>query len=177
MAVCTQYVMTQMSMKAAASKHGTGRTGAAARTELLQLHTREAYVPVHKRDISREDLKTHLVEAIMTIKEKKQGLEIVELKGRMVGDGRSQRGLYNKTETASPTVGLDNLVITTVIDAHENRDVATVDLPGAYLSARQDTGDVVYMAIRGRLAELMVMAEPTVYCPFLDVDAKGRPVL
>ena len=177
MAVATQYVMTQMSMKAAARKHGAERTGEAARTELLQLHTREAYVPVHRRDISREDLKNRLVEAIMTIKEKRQGLEIVKLKGRMVGDGRSQRGLYDRTETASPCVGLDNLVISTVIDAHEDRDVATVDLPGAYLSARQDKGDVVYMAIRGRLAELMVMAEPTVYRPFLDVDSKGRPVL
>ena len=70
MAVTTQYVMTQMSMKAAAPNHGPERVGKAARTELLQLHTREVYVSVHKWDISSEDLKNCLVEAIMSIKEK-----------------------------------------------------------------------------------------------------------
>ena len=38
----------------------------------------------------------------------------------------------NKDHTASPTVGLNSLMTTCVVDAKENRGVATVDIPNAF---------------------------------------------
>jgi hypothetical protein len=51
---------------------------------------------------------------------------------------------------------LESVLIIATIDAFEGRDVAIVDVPGAFLSADMD--EEVVMTIRGRLAELMVKA-------------------
>ena len=53
-----------------------------------------------------------------------------------------------------------------IIDTLEGRDVAVVDIPGAYLSADMD--DEVHVVFRGILAELMVVADPELYRPFVS---------
>ena len=65
------------------------------------------------------------------LKEKQDG----RLKSRAVADGRKQRMYIKKEDVASPTVKLESLILSLLIDAHENRDVATVDVVGAYLIA------------------------------------------
>lgn len=66
-------------------------------------------------------------------------------------------------------------MITCTIEAHENRDVATIDIPGAYLHT--ETDEQVVMVLRGKLAELMVAIDPAKYKPFLTFDSKGTPLL
>ena len=58
-------------------------------------------------------------------------------------DGRPQRAYISKEEAASPTVSLDSLLITLLIDAKEDRDVATADVVGAYLNAYMEDFVVV----------------------------------
>ena len=53
------------------------------------------------------------------------------------------------------------VLISAVIDAYEERDVAVVDIPCAYLSANMD--DDVFMIFCGTMAELMVVDYPTLY--------------
>ena len=53
------------------------------------------------------------------------------------------------------------VLISAVIDAYEERDVAVVDIPGAYLSANMD--DDMFLIFRGTMAELMVVDYPTLY--------------
>eukprot|EP00957_Ditylum_brightwellii_P053946 4086504-Ditylum_brightwellii.AAC.1 len=65
--------------------------------------------------------------------------------------------------------------MTSVIDALENRDVATTDIPGAYLNAKMD--DYVAMALEGRLAELLVKVAPHIYRKYLGVGKGNKPVL
>jgi len=43
-----------------------------------------------------------------------------------------QNGLYEKSQTASPTVATDALLISLIVDAHEHRDVAVADVVAAY---------------------------------------------
>ena len=62
-----------------------------------------------------------------------------------------------------------------MIEASEGRDVAIIDLPGAFLHA--DCPDHVIMRFHGRLAELMVLAAPQVYRKYVTTDVKGEPVL
>ena len=52
-------------------------------------------------------------------------------------------------------------MITETINVLEGRDVAVVEIPGAYLSADMD--DELHMIFRGTLAEMMVMADPALY--------------
>jgi hypothetical protein len=75
----------------------------------------------------------------------------------------------------TPTLALESVLITATIDAHEERDVAIVDVPGAFLSADMD--EEVIMTIRGRLAELMVKAAPNIYRKYITLDANNQPIL
>ena len=48
-----------------------------------------------------------------------------------------------------------------VIDAKENREIAVVDLPGAFLHVENDRDVMMFM--KGRLAELMSLIAPQTY--------------
>jgi len=65
--------------------------------------------------------------AINLIKQKRDG----KFKGWTVANVGVKCKLYNKSETASPTIRTDALLLSTLIDAHEGRDVATADVAGA----------------------------------------------
>ena len=66
----------------------------------------------------------------------------------MFFNGRVQRGLYSKEETASPTVSQDAFYLTSIVDAIEERDKAITDIKGAYLNAKMK--DEVHMKIVGK---------------------------
>jgi hypothetical protein len=55
-------------------------------------------------------------------------------------------------------VALESVFLTLTIDAKENREVVTIDIPGASLHA--DNKDYVIMKMVGMLAELMVKTNP-----------------
>jgi len=89
---------------------------------------------------------------------------------------------YNKSDWASPTVSTDAVLMTSAIDAHEERHRATCDLPGAYLNTNLDpdgknTDEKVIMLMKGRLAELLVQIDPTMYRKYVTTNSKGEPML
>jgi len=55
--------------------------------------------------------------------------------------------------------------VTAAIDARENREVVTIDIPGAFLHATND--DYVVMIMNGTLAELMAKTDPKLYRKYL----------
>ena len=63
-------------------------------------------------------------------------------------------------------------MLTAKIDKLERRDVAVLDISGAYLSADMD-GEV-HVVFRGTLAEMMVMYDPALYWPFLSYTSGYR---
>jgi hypothetical protein len=67
-------------------------------------------------------------------------------------------------------VSLESVLITSIIEAYEGREVSVVDIQGAYLSADMD--EEVIMLLRGRLAELMAKTAPNIYRKYITVDAK-----
>ena len=81
------------------------------------------------------------------------------IKVRSVYNGRVQRGLYTKEETASPTLSQDAFFLTSVVDAIEERDKAITDVKGAYLNARMK-GEVL-MKITGKEVDLFCELDPT----------------
>jgi hypothetical protein len=68
----------------------------------------------------------------MYLKEKRDGL----IKGCRCADGRPQRLYTAKAESSSPTASLAGLIMTCVIDAYDRQDVATLDIPGAFLQTK-----------------------------------------
>ncbi len=75
----------------------------------------------------------------------------------------------------APTVSSEAIFIQFTIFAHKRRDVASCDIPGAFLQA--DNPDFVLMRLDGILAELMVKVAPKLYCKYITTNAKGKPVL
>jgi hypothetical protein len=99
---------------------------AAVSKELEQLHTKHTFVPLNASYLS-EKQKKRALESLMFLKEKQKR----SIKGRSCADGRKQRKRSTKAEATSPTVSLDSVLITAMIDAFDNRDVTIVDAPGA----------------------------------------------
>ncbi len=142
----------------------------AVTAELGKLHNMQTFVPMHREELSDEEHKK-AVGSLMFLKEKRDH----SIRGRMVADGRKQRETAIKGEAASPKVCVESIFITAAIEAHEGRDVATVDLPSAYLHAEND--ETLHMRLQGRLAELMGRVEPALYRKYISKNSKGEPVL
>ena len=96
------------------------------------------------------------------------------VKGRGVADGSGQRGFIDELDAMSPTVSTEALLISCAIDAHENRTVLTVDIPGAYLHCLMDTDK--YVLIEGVLVDLNLQADPSA-ASRVFVNKKGKKQL
>jgi hypothetical protein len=57
------------------------------------------------------------------------------VKGRMVYNGEPTREWLSREDSASPTAALKSIMLTAVIDAHEERSVMTYDIPNAFIQA------------------------------------------
>lgn len=95
------------------------------------------------------------------------------IRARSCYNGKVQRGLYTKEETASPTVSTDGFFITSIIDAIEERDVAITDVKGAYLNANMK-GEVL-MKITGKEIDLFLEIDPSL-AEFVVIE-NGQRVL
>ena len=95
---------------------------------------------------------------LMFLKKKRCG----RIKARGCADGRKQRLTMNKDEVSAPTVATEALMLTCVIDAMEHRDVATVDIPSAFMQTDME-GDDVNMKLEGKMVDLLAKLDPTLY--------------
>ena len=99
-------------------------------------------------------------------------------KARMVAGGNTQRDYMTKEDVSSPTVSTEAVLLTSIIDAHEGRDVAVIDIPNAFIQTRVDNPkDRVVIRMRGVVVDWLVNAAPEVYGPFVTNDKKGNKVL
>jgi hypothetical protein len=87
---------------------------------------------------------------------------------------QKQRAYTNKEEASSPTVAIKSVLLSCVIDAMEGRDVATIDIPRAFMQA--DMEDVVHMKLEGKVAELLVRIDPKLYRKHVQIQG-GKQVL
>jgi hypothetical protein len=163
----TGFIMTQMTATAGIKKHGEKAVNALL-MEFCQLDDKEVFKGLMASELTSSQRKEAL-RAVNLIKEKRDG----KLKGRTCADGRSQRSLYTKEETSSPTVSTDALMMSMVIDAKEKRDVATADVVGAYLNA--DMPDFVVLKLVGSAVDIMCMVNPK-YKKFVTHE-NGKRVL
>jgi hypothetical protein len=149
--------LTQLSMKQGLKTFGDkGRE--AVLSEIKQLHDRGVIQPKDPNSLSTQDKKNAL-EYLMFLKRKRCG----KIKGRGCADGRKQRVYIAKEEASSPTVSIEALMISCVIDAKEKRDVATADIPGAFLQADMD--ELVYMKLDGVMVDILMELDPKKYGP------------
>jgi hypothetical protein len=159
----------QYGLKAGLKRFGSHGDSAVTK-ELTQLHTLNCFLPLDPRTLTCDDHRNALT-SLMFLTEKRTG----EVKACACANGSVQRQHVAKEEAAAPTVTLEAIFIQSTIYANEHRDVATCDIPGAFLQA--DNPDFVLMRLDGILAELMVKIAPKLYRKYVATNAKGKAVL
>jgi hypothetical protein len=109
----------------------------------------------------------------MNIVEKCNG----HIRAHACADGSKQQCKpgYKKEDGASLTVATNSIMITAAIDADERQDIATMDIPGTFLSAYNDEKTI--MLLKGCLVELIVQADPQLYCKYVIYDKKNQALL
>ena len=132
---------TQMTAEKGIKKYGKKAVEAIFK-EFAQLDDLKVFGPLRVNELTREQRHSAL-RAIVLVKEKQCG----KIKGRRVADRRPQKKIYLKDETASPTVSLEALLLSLMIEAKEGRDIATADVGrgGAYLHREMDDFIVLKM--------------------------------
>ena len=96
-----------------------------------------------------------------------------------MANGSAQRKWMDKDDTASPTTALESVLLTSVIDAKEGRDVATVDIPNAFMQTetpQEDGKERIILKIRGQLVDMLVNIDPGTYAPFVTYE-RGEKIL
>ena len=67
------------------------------------------------------------------------------------------------------------IFFTGVVDACEGRTVAVLEVSNAFLQAHND--DRLLMLLRGKLAEMMVRIDPSMYREYVTYSDNGVPML
>ena len=89
----------------------------------------------------------------MFLKEKIYG----KIKCRTVAGGNKQRGFISKEDSSSPTVATEAVLLSCIIDKEEERDVAAICTPNAFIQtcvSNENEREVIY--IRGILVDLLL---------------------
>ena len=91
------------------------------------------------------------------------------LKRRTCTNGRKQCSHVKKKDAASPIVSLEAVLLTCVMEAKEERDIAIINISNTFVQTDW-TGDKVIMKLRGRLAELIVRTSPGLYSEYITME-------
>ena len=89
----------------------------------------------------------------------------------MSSDGWEQHEYIKKEDNAFPTALTESVFVSLLKEACQGRNVATLDIPGAFLNA--ETDEDVNMLLKGPLAELMAKVDQELYRKYITTT-KGE---
>jgi len=72
--------------------------------------------------------------SLFFVTEKRDG----RIKGRTVADGSKQRLWINKEDVSGPTVTVESVTVSAIIDAKEQREVTVLDIPNAFIQTNNE---------------------------------------
>jgi hypothetical protein len=165
-------IMTQLSLKAGLKEWGEVAF-MAAQSEMKQLHFRSTFKPKHWRELSQVQRQT-VLESHMFLKQKRDG----KIKGITVAGGNKQWDYISKEDASSPTVATESVLLSCIIDVKEERDIAVVDIPNAFVQTHvENEKDMAFIKIQGILVDILVEIAPDVYKSYVSKDKKGSKKL
>jgi len=153
-------LLTQMSAQKGFKLYGE-KAVAVMFKELKQLDIgvmegKPAVGPINPDLLSNEE-KSMALEAVNLIKLKRDG----NLKGRTCANGKKQRRFVKDGEiVSSPTVSLESIIVTLLVDAYEGRNVCIADVSGAYLHAEMPSDKQVLLKLVGKFVDIMCEVNP-----------------
>ncbi len=165
-------VMAQVLLKAAIKKWGKEAVDSVGK-EMKQLYWQNSFKPMHWKSLTANQRKK-VLDSHIFVERKQDGI----LKARQVAEGNNQRGCIMKEDASSNTVSSEAVMLTCVVDANENREVAIVDIPNAFVqTVVEDKKDRAFIHIRGPLVNILVTIAPDVYGPYVMIGKKGEKQL
>ena len=114
--------------------------------ELQQLHERQVIEPCNAEKMSKTE-RLDALEYLMFLKKMQSGT----IKGSQCADGYRQCPRTKKEDDHAPTVALEALMLSCIIDA-------IIDIPGAFVQAVMDK-EVVHMCLHRKMAKLLVQLD------------------
>ena len=129
---------------------------------------KRVFIPVMTTELTRKQ-KREALRIVSLIKKKRCG----KIKARIYADGRKRRKYVEKESVASPTVHLESLFATLAIDAREHRNVATVDVGGAFLLSK--VMEFILVKMEGEEVDALVRANPQ-YGKYVTTE-RGKKVI
>ena len=137
---------------------------------MKQLHWRNSFVPKLWNKLSAEQ-KEKVLESHIFITQKRLG----EITRRTVSGGNKQQGYIDKEDASSTTVLIKSVILTSIIDAIEEQEIAIVDIPSAFIqTVVMDEEKRVIIHICGMLVDILVKIAPDVYKDYVTVNKKGK---
>jgi hypothetical protein len=167
-------IMAQLSMKAAIKKWGNEAKFAISK-EMKQLHWRNLYKPMHWHALTKKQ-KEQVLESHIFVEEKRDGM----IKAQKVIGGNKQCDYITKEYVGSPTVTAEAVMLTCIIYAQEDRNVAMVDIPNTFVQtvvSEEDAERHVTVCIRGPLVDVLVSIPPDAYGLYVSTTKTGQKVL
>ena len=161
------FLTEQMSAKKVLRQFGQKGADALMK-ELQQLIDRRVMHP-HDATTLSESEKYSALKYLMFLKEKRCS----KVKGRGCAIGRKQQLYKSKVETSLPTVWMESIFLSSMINAKEDRKVITCDIPGTFMQANIDKQ--LFLKFDCDLVELLIQVDPT-YQPYITNEGK-QPVL
>ena len=142
---------------------------ASVKSEMKQLHDHKVMWPHFKKELTSQQC-AEALSYLMFLKRKQCG----KIKARGCADGRKQRGKIPHEDTTSPTMSTEAVFLTAMIDALEDRDIAVIDIPGAFMQADMD--DEVIIRFKGKMTELLIEVDEALYRPYAVME-RGKMVI
>ena len=145
----------QMSLKAGLQTFGSDGVRAVEK-EMCQLYDQGVMMPVHKKCLTPEQRKEALA-YLMFLKRKHCG----KIKRCRCADGQKQRTYIATEESTAPTVSMEAVFLTAVINALESWEVAVLDVPGAFMQA--DINELVHVRFTGEMVSMLLQIDNEMY--------------
>ena len=92
--------------------------------------------------------------------------------GMGCADGQKQCLHTGKEEKTSHTITTETVMQTSTINAKEGRDMAAMDIPGAFMHSDQD--ETVQLHLQGTLTDLLVKCNPKLYHKYVVTEGGQR---
>jgi hypothetical protein len=168
--VHSQHVITY-SLNRGVNKFGS-RAEAAAMKEIQQMIDRECFDPIHHNGLNDVE-RRRAMESVIFLSEKKDG----SIKAQHCTNGSTQRSYMEREEVSSLMVSTESTMLTSVIEAVEGRDVATCDIPNAFIQTEVEetdkSGNRIILKIWGVLVDLLSRVVPE-YQEYVIEEGKGQ---
>ena len=129
--------------------------------ELQQMVTKKVWELVERSKLTKKQLRS-VIRSSLFLKDKFDAAgNFIKVKARFVAGGDSQdKSLYEAL--SSPTVTHESVMMVIVIAAIQKRDIATIDITGAYLECEMPDGDEVIMELSPLVASFLAEIDPSV---------------